>query len=72
MAGARELNFRLGDHGGSDGARTRDLRRDRPTIYPVNSKAAPNFFKQEMSIFRPKSERRFQSEAEASPQTLRR
>jgi hypothetical protein len=30
-------------NGGSDGARTRDLRRDRPTTYPFGSIAAPNF-----------------------------
>src|SRR5262249_55805628 len=35
MAGARELNFRLGDHGGSDGGRTPDLRRAGPTLLPT-------------------------------------
>jgi hypothetical protein len=31
-------------NGGSDGARTRDLRRDRPTIYLAISRSVPTFF----------------------------
>ena len=44
-------------NGGSDGARTRDLRRDRPTIYLVSSMAVPTFGAPERTAFRPKSER---------------
>ena len=43
--------------GGSDGARTRDLRRDRPAISLVNSTAVPKLLKQGMSLFGQKSER---------------
>src|SRR5262245_38866850 len=39
-------------HGGSDGARTRDLRRDRPTIYLTISNAVPTFSVVERAAFR--------------------
>src|SRR5262245_19723797 len=57
MAGARELNFRLGDHGGSDGARTRDLRRDRPSVYLMIPTVVPTFSTPGQAHFEAKSER---------------
>ncbi len=39
-------------NGGSDGARTRDLRRDKPTAYLTISAAVPNFSVPERAAFR--------------------
>jgi hypothetical protein len=47
MARAKSLKT-----GGSDGARTRDLRRDRPTIYLAISTTVPTFSVLEWAAFR--------------------
>jgi hypothetical protein len=56
MACAR-LKSRLRSHGGSDGARTRDLRRDRPSVYLTIPAVVPTFSTLGQVHFEAKSER---------------
>jgi len=46
------MNANNGVNGGSDGTRTRDLRRDRPTAYLTISAAVPTFSVPERAAFR--------------------